>query len=83
MQNMDIHWLKKFEADFVQFLINGISDDKLDIGPMCIRFLEDHGKRMEEACKALGDDDIKTLHEQDDIPMIVPKAAESKAESSD
>lgn len=33
MTKMEIHWLKKYEPDFIQFLLNGISEDKLDIGP--------------------------------------------------
>lgn len=56
MQNMDIYYLRVIEADFVQLLLNGISDDKLDIGAQCISFLEDHGVRMKEALKALGED---------------------------
>ena len=52
---MDIHFLKAYEPFFVQFLLNGISDDKLDISPKCIKFLEDHGKRMKEALEALGE----------------------------
>ena len=46
MKEMDIHYLKQYESDFVQFLLNGIADDKLDIGPTCIKFLEEHGLRM-------------------------------------
>ena len=57
MTAMDIYWLRAYEEHFVQFLLNGIADDKLDIGPKCIRFLEDHGKRMQAALKALGDDE--------------------------
>ena len=61
---MDIHYLKQYESDFVQFLLNGISDDKLDIGPTCILFLEEHGQRMKEAMKALGEDEeIKGFNE--------------------
>jgi hypothetical protein len=41
----------------VQFLLNGIADDKLDIGPKCSAFLEEHGKRMEEALKILGEEE--------------------------
>ena len=41
----------------MQFLLNGIADDKLDIGPKCIQFLEAHGLRMREALKALGVDE--------------------------
>jgi hypothetical protein len=35
--------------------LNGISDDKLDMGPKCVKFLEDHGLRMRDALKALGE----------------------------
>lgn len=63
MKNMDIHYLKQYEPDMVQFLLNGISDDKLDIAPQCIEFLEEHGKRMREAMKALGDDEEEELKE--------------------
>ena len=62
---MEFKFLKKYEPDFTLFLLNGIADDKLDIGPQCIQFLEEHGKRMQDAIKALGDDEeIKGLHEQ-------------------
>lgn len=66
MKNMDIHYLKMFEADLVQFLLNGISDDKLDIGPMCIDFLDEHGKRMKEALKALGEDEQEEEQKTDE-----------------
>ena len=49
MQAMEIHHLKTYEADFVQFLLNGISDEVLDISPKCIQFLEEHGVRMKDA----------------------------------
>ena len=57
MTAMDIHFLRQYEEHFVQFLLNGIADDKLDISPKCIKFLEEHGKRMHAALKALGDDE--------------------------
>ena len=37
--------------------MNGISDDKLDISPKCLQFLEEHGVRMKEALKALGEEE--------------------------
>lgn len=66
MTQMEIHWLKKYEPDFIQFLLNGIADDKLEIGPSCIKFLEEHGKRMHEANIALGeeDEDMKSSNTQ-------------------
>lgn len=41
----------------ILFLLNGISDDNQDIAQGCIQFLEEHGKRMREALRALGDED--------------------------
>lgn len=52
---MEIHFLKEYEADFVQFLLNGIADDALEISPQCINFLEEHGNRMKDALIQLGD----------------------------
>jgi len=52
---MEVHHLKFYEADFVQFLLNGISDEVLDISPKCITFLEEHGNRMKDALVKLGD----------------------------
>jgi hypothetical protein len=57
MQKMDFHYLKQYDHEFVQFLLNGISDDKLDIGPKCLQFLEEHGRRMKEALQAVGEED--------------------------
>lgn len=57
MQKIEVHYLKAYEADFVQFLLNGIADDKLDIGPKCIQFLDEHGIRMREALKVMGEDE--------------------------
>jgi len=42
------------------FLLNGLSDDNEQIRQKCETFLEDHGKRMREALKALGEDDEDT-----------------------
>jgi hypothetical protein len=55
MKNMEVHHLKTYEADFIQFLLNGIADDALDISPKCIEFLEEHGNRMKDALIQLGD----------------------------
>jgi len=51
MVKIDLHYLKAYEAQFVCFLLNGISDDKLDISPKCLQFLEEHGVRMKDALK--------------------------------
>ena len=53
---MELKYLRIYEPSFIQFLLNGIADDKLEIGPQCIQFLEDHGKRMKDALKALGEE---------------------------
>lgn len=47
--------MKTYEADFIQFLLNGISDDALEISPKCVAFLEEHGNRMKDALIKLGD----------------------------
>lgn len=78
MKEMDIHYLKQFEADMAQFLLNGISDDKLDIGPTCIDFLEEHGKRMKEAMKALGEDEEELKEEAADQNDSKPFVSDRK-----
>mmetsp|Transcript_14136 Transcript_14136/g.22034 ORF Transcript_14136/g.22034 Transcript_14136/m.22034 type:complete len:124 (-) Transcript_14136:66-437(-) len=65
MEKIEIHYLKMYEAEFVQFLLNGIADDKLDIGPKCITFLEEHGKRMNEALIALGEEEEFSLQDEE------------------
>jgi len=80
---MDIHYLKAYESDFVQFLLNGASDDKLDIGPTCIAFLEEHGLRMKEAMKALGEEEeIKTLQEQHEADSKKPEQRRNTSEAN-
>ena len=49
-------------------MLNGIADDKLDIGPKCLQFLEDHGKRMREALIAMGEED-GTEKEEEEEPI--------------
>ena len=65
MQKIELHFLRAYEADFVQFLLNGIADDKLDIGPKCIKFLDEHGVRMREALKVLGADEEDKMYEEE------------------
>ena len=57
MKKIELHYLRVYEPFFIQFLLNGIADDKLDIGPKCIVFLEEHSTRMREALKALGEEE--------------------------
>lgn len=62
MKTIEVHHLKEYEADFIQFLLNGISDEALEISPKCIAYLEEHGNRMKDALIQLGDiedDDTK------------------------
>ena len=70
MTRMDLHYLLQYESPFTQMLLNGISDEVLDISPQCIAFLEDHGKRMKEALVATGDE---VDEEPEDVPMSKPK----------
>lgn len=69
MTKMDIHYLKKYEPYFVQFLLNGISDDKLDISPKCIKFLEEHGVRMKDALKQLGEYEEEEEEEEETVTV--------------
>ena len=61
MKNMEYQSLRDSETHFILFLLNGISDDNKDISNKCQTFLEDHGKRMREALKALGEDEDEEL----------------------
>lgn len=57
MVKMEIQSLRKYEGNMILFLLNGIADDNQDIAQGCILFLEEHGKRMREALRALGDEE--------------------------
>ena len=71
MTKIDISYLKKYEPYFVQFLLNGISDDKLDISPKCIKFLDEHGLRMRDALKALGE--YEEEEEEEEVQTSAPQ----------
>lgn len=60
-----MHYLKTYEADFIQFLLNGISDETLEISPKCVAFLEEHGNRMKDALIALGDIEDENMKEEE------------------
>jgi len=45
--------------------LNGIADDKLDISPKCLKFLEDHGLRMQDALKQLGEYEEEAEEEEE------------------
>lgn len=75
MQKIELHYLRAYEADFVQFLLNGIADDKLDIGPKCVKFLEEHGVRMKGALTALGELEDEKMEEVEEVVKIEKKAA--------
>lgn len=57
MTKMEIKSLISFESHFVLFLLNGASDENETIAQSCISFLEDHGRRMRDALKQLGDEE--------------------------
>ena len=75
MTKIDIHYLKLYEPYFVQFLLNGISDDKLDISPKCIKFLDEHGLRMKDALKALGEFEEE---EEEEEPVVASKSQDTE-----
>jgi hypothetical protein len=56
INNMEINSLKEYDSTFVLFLLNGISDENIEISEKCIAMLEDHGKNMKEALIQLGDE---------------------------
>ena len=68
MVKIDLAYLRAYEATFVQFLLNGISDDKLDISPKCLKFLEEHGMRMQDALKQLGEYEEEAEEEEVQAP---------------
>ena len=49
LTNMDIHSQKEYDATFVLFLLNGITDEYNEIQQKCIVLLEEHGKNMRDA----------------------------------
>lgn len=55
---MDIKAIRLFEANFILFLLNGIADESPEISNSCRLFLEEHGKRMRDALKQLGEEDV-------------------------
>lgn len=56
LTSMEIHSLRKFEHFFVQFLLNGMSDENDDIRKACIEMIEEHGRNMREALIQLGEE---------------------------
>lgn len=54
--NIEIHSLRKYEHHFVLFLLNGLSDEIIDIGGVCKELLEEHGKTMREALIQMGEE---------------------------
>ena len=49
-------------------LLNGIADEVLDISPQCIGFIEDHGKRMKDALKQLGEEEPEEVEVEEVKP---------------
>ena len=60
MQVVEIQYLKTYEPLFLAFLLNGIAEKELGVGPKCIKFIEEHGKRMREALIVLGEEKEET-----------------------
>ena len=56
MKKMELQSLREHESFLIQFLLNGISDENEQIRADCLSFLEEHGQRMREALRALGED---------------------------
>ena len=54
---MELKSLRSFESNFVLYLLNGAADENQEIATQCIQFLEEHGERMKDALKQLGEDD--------------------------
>ena len=46
MKNMELSSLRAHESFLIQCLLNGISDDNVQIRADCLSFLEEHGVRM-------------------------------------
>lgn len=59
MVQMDYNAVKQFEANFILFLLNGAADENKEISSSCISFLEEHGNRMRDARRQLGDEDAE------------------------
>ena len=57
MTNMDIKSVRLFESTFILFLLNGIADEVEEIARPNETFLEEHGARMRDALKQLGEDE--------------------------
>lgn len=58
MNNLEIHALKKFDADLVHFMLNSISEDEHpDMMEKSIGILEYHGVQMKDAMLQLGEED--------------------------
>ena len=49
MTEMEISSLIGYEANFVLYLLNGVSDESEEIAQKCKAFLEEHGARMKQA----------------------------------
>lgn len=54
---MELGGLREVEHYLIQYLLNGLSDDNAEISQSCLKFLNEHGTRMKEALKMLGEDE--------------------------
>ena len=76
MQVVEINYLKSYEPHFIQFLLNGMAEKELGCGPKCIKFIEDHGKRMREALIALGEETEQATEKPADEKMSSSQTTE-------
>lgn len=56
---MDIKSVRMFESTFILFLLNGVADEVEEIARLNETFLEEHGARMQDALKQLGEEDVE------------------------
>ena len=61
MVHMELKSLRKFESNFILYLLNGAADENQEIATLCIDFLEEHGARMRDALRQLGEDEDEEM----------------------
>lgn len=53
-----------------------MAEKELGVGPKCIKFIEDHGKRMKEALIALGEEKEEATEKPSDEKMSSSQTTE-------
>lgn len=61
MVHMELKSLRMFESNFILYLLNGAADENQEIATLCIDFLEEHGARMRDALRQLGEDEDEEM----------------------